>query len=109
MVFRAHRRCGLAGYRVDCRGKLDRHHIVNKSKSTRNTDAQAYLDNAMNLAWVCEVHNRQKWADSREARKTLLLHKVAEHGKKKVAEFYRGVPWKTKAAQREFRLEAMLV
>lgn len=50
-------------------------------------------------SWVCAAHNVGKWADTRAARKILLLQKVEQYSYEAMEIEIDGLPWKVKLEQ----------
>ena len=98
--------CSLEGYLIPCHGRLQRGHLMNKSKARGNKAVREYLSHDMNLSPQCLAHNVGRFADTREAMKIQLLQKIFKHGWSDVKEYYDGVPWKIHKV--EFEPERML-
>jgi len=100
--------CALAGFRVPCSGRLERHHILNKSKSRGSDEVRAVLASCPPeiMADVCEAHNVDRWADAKDAQRILLLQAVYRFGYSHMSEFLRSLPWKV--PQADLTLEALL-
>ena len=87
--------CALEGwYDIECSPYLDYHHIINRGKLTRKQ--QLYCEELCHifLIQVCSHHNRERWADTPEARKHFLQLKVEEWGEEAVVKAISGMPWK---------------
>lgn len=50
-------------------------------------------------SWVCAAHNVGRLADTRAARKILLLQKIDEYGYEAMEIEINGLPWKVKLEQ----------
>jgi hypothetical protein len=100
--------CALEGFRIQCYGRLERHHIINKTKARGNAEVRAILATCPPevMAWVCEAHNVGRWADSHEAQRILILQKVFEFGYGHMRHFWNALPWKVSG--QDTKLEAML-
>lgn len=100
--------CALRGFRTECSGPLTGQHILNKSKARGNEEVRALLVTcpAEIMATVCLSHNVDRWADTKDAQRILLLQKVWEFGYAHMSEFFRSLPWKV--PQHDLTLEALL-
>ena len=94
--------CPLDGYLsddgtlIECGNDWDVHHWISRGKGRGRQDLRDYLDQTINLTWVCDVHNREKWADHRRAVRMILRFKVEVDGYPLEAlhQFIEGIPWK---------------
>lgn len=102
--------CALAGYRIECRGRLHLHHVLNFSKARGNERLRRMLaGNPPELtAMVCEAHNVGRWADTREAMARLLLQNFDRYGEARVRRVYERALGLLKQIPPEWKLEAIL-
>jgi hypothetical protein len=102
--------CGLGGYRIDCRGPLHLHHILNFSKARGNDRLRKLLaKNPPELtAMVCEAHNVGRWADTREARQRLLQRNCERYGEARVRRVYEQALGLLKVVPPEWRWEVVI-
>lgn len=98
--------CALKGFLVPCAGPATHEHILNKGKARGNKAVREYLNESMNIALTCHRHNVGKLADTRDARRIMLLQKIWAHGWSAVRDYYAAAPWKVSG--QEFSLESML-
>ena len=87
--------CALEGwYGIECSDYLDWHHIINRGKLTRKQ--QRYIEEYSHifLIPVCTHHNRDRWADTPEARQHLFKIKEEQFGKEAVMNAINNIPWK---------------
>ena len=73
--------CELA-FLGGCSGRLNSHHIINKSRTRGNKAARKFIDAHPEIffARVCAHHNQSRWADTKRCRRILVLHKTASQG-----------------------------
>jgi len=103
--------CRLRGYRVECCGKIDRHHLIDKSKLRGCKAAQKYVkaNEAFFLVSVCNTHNAQtKLADTKAAQGTMWRQQVKDWGPEYCEDMLEGLRACFKGDVPEFRLEALL-
>jgi hypothetical protein len=86
--------CALKGY-GSCRGRIHRHHWINRAKLRGNKKAKAYTDKFADyfLVPVCAKHNLTI-ADTKWARRVILERLVALHGVGVCRAVLDGIPWK---------------
>lgn len=74
--------CCLKGFVIDCDGPLTGQHIISKQMARGNDAVRDILRRCDDeiMSDVCYAHNVGKLADSREARKILLLQKIMQYG-----------------------------
>lgn len=78
----------------NCGGRIEWHHIINRSKVRGNKKARKYIDHRHLRAWVCTVHNVGRDADSPEVRKYLLYGRGLLHGEAYMRDLVNNIPWK---------------
>ena len=91
--------CALRGFAgVACGEPVDWHHVIGRGMARGNRAVRARLECAPDelMAPVCATHNRQRWADSREARRILLLANAEYFGIERVRRAVEGLPWKVR-------------
>ncbi len=99
--------CALEGYMVECAGRLSKQHIISKGMARGNEQVREEITCEQLLADVClEGHNTSKFADSREARKILLLQKINQYGWTVMEAIIDTLPWKV--PMHSLTLRAML-
>ena len=87
--------CPLEGwYGVKCTRDFDNHHIMNRGKLTKKQIKYVERLPDIFMIKVCSNHNRERWADTPEARTHLFKLKIDEHGEEAVREAINGIPWK---------------
>ena len=102
------RECALKGYLIECRGPLHGHHLISKNMARGNPEVRDLLRTcpALLMSDVCTAHNVGKMADSHNARRILLLQKIAVYGYAYMQAYIDGLPWKVKS--QSLTLAAML-
>ncbi len=99
--------CSLAGYKIQCSGGLQHHHIINRAKARGNPTVRKEIDCEELIAKVCAAHNAwTKLADTKECRSILLRQKIDEYGYDTMKKKINGLSWKVQP--HELTLEAML-
>lgn len=100
--------CALKGYLIECRGPLHGHHLISKNMARGNPEVRDLLRTcpALLMSDVCTAHNVGKMADSHNARRILLLQKIAVYGYAYMQAYIDGLPWKVKS--QSLTLAAML-
>ncbi len=90
-------RCGLRGYRIECRGALQRHHIITKQMARGNKAVRDLLRKCPDelMAWVCEAHHIGRYVENPQARARLLARNVELYGYERVQVVVDGLAWKT--------------
>jgi hypothetical protein len=97
--------CALEGwYDVPCGQSFHQHHLISRHKVRGNKKARAYIESMPHIfkEWICNVHNCDKWADTRKARAYLFQQKIdmlKSDGIKHAEGIIEGaidmIPWKT--------------
>jgi len=103
--------CELTGFlEMECTRRMQRHHLVNKSRLRGNPEALAYCEaNAwLFLSDVCSAHNGSRIADQTDARARLVRQKVEQYGEQKVRVRLDGLRALLRADTMDLRLEALL-
>jgi len=103
--------CELTGFlEMECTRRMQRHHLVNKSRLRGNPEALAYCEaNAwLFLSDVCSAHNGSRIADQVDARARLIRQKVELYGEEKVREGLEGLRALFRSSTEDLRLEALL-
>lgn len=89
-------RCGLQGWRIECRGGLQRHHLVTKQMARGNKAVRDLLRECPDelMAWVCEAHHIGRYVDSPQARARMLARNVDLYGFERMQRAIDSLPWK---------------
>jgi hypothetical protein len=100
--------CALVGYKVVCRGPLTGQHVLDKSKARGNEEVRAILVSCPEeiMVQVCLSHNSDRWADTKDAQRILLLHNIYRFGWARMKAFFDSLPWKV--THPELTLEGIL-
>lgn len=100
--------CALKGYLVACSGGLQGHHLISKNMARGNAEIRDLLRTCppILISDICMAHNVGKLADSHNARRILLLQKIALYGHAYMETYIDGLPWKVKS--QSLTLAAML-
>ena len=102
--------CELAGFRIQCAGGLQHHHVLSKSTLAGNKRALKYAEaHPALIAEVCAAHNASsKLADTKEARALLLRKRVAELGEPYMEAVLGGLRACFRLDRPELRLSALI-
>lgn len=98
--------CALQGYMIACSGRLSKQHIISKGMARGNAQVRLEITCEELLADVCLEHNSSKIADTRIARKILLLQAIQRYGWERIETVVNGLPWKV--PMHSLTLRAML-
>lgn len=87
--------CALQGYKIACRDRLERHHIVSFGVARGNKAVKAILKtNPPELTiHLCQRHH-QRFGRSRAIRRKLLQMKIDEYGYEWMAHIIDSLPWR---------------
>jgi len=92
--------CWLYGFEdVECGGKIDNHHLLNRAKLPKDSRVRLYCEQEFSnifLVPVCSFHNSLKWADTKKARRLLVKKLSKLYGIEYVRDVIDGIPWKVK-------------
>jgi hypothetical protein len=91
---------------IQCAGRLSKQHIISKGMARGNEQVRLEITVEELLANVCLEHNTSKIADTRVARKILLLQAINQYGWDRIETAVDGLPWKVH--QHSLTLRAML-
>lgn len=82
--------CALEGYIIKCDGPMTGGHIIHKGEVQGNAKAREILAACPPeiMTVQCYDHNISRWANTREAKKILLLQKIYEFGWDHIAEWF---------------------
>ena len=89
--------CELAGYRIDCAGGIQNHHLISRGALQKATAAKKYCEKdypEIFIRGVCAAHNTTKIADTKWARRVLLRQSAQLFGIEYVKDIVNGIPWK---------------
>lgn len=98
--------CELAGYRIDCAGGIQNHHLINRSALQKAKAAKKYCEKEhpeIFIRKICAAHNTTRIADARWARRILLRQSTELFGSEYVTEVVDAVPWKVKRPELSYR------
>ncbi len=100
--------CPLVGYGIKCGLGWHLHHWVGRGVVLGNKKARRYLDQHVNMTWVCGAHNIERWADARRGRQLITWHKVMVEGHHpdELEAFIDGIPWKVQP--HEYKWEVLI-
>lgn len=104
------RQCALDGYIIDCYGPLHHGHIIHKSVARGNAEGRAILAACppIIMAWQCQAHNVDRWANQREAIRIQLLQKIYEYGYEAVDQWFDEFLATFKVRPHEWELRVLL-
>ena len=99
------------GFRISCGDKMDRHHLIDKSKLRGCKAAQKFVkaNEPFFIVSICNVHNAQtKLADVKEAQAYLWAEHVKTWGREYCEDMLEQLRACYKVPPPELRLEALL-
>ena len=89
--------CELAGYRIDCAGGIQDHHLISRGALQKATAAKKYCEKEhpeIFIRDICAAHNSTKIADTKWARRVLVRKSKETFGIEYVKDVLDAVPWK---------------
>jgi len=103
----------LSGFdKYECSRNIDLHHFISRGKLMSADAARKYCEVThpeVFMVPVCNLHNAgTKIADSRKARKYILLRLIDTFGADYLKEVIDGVPWKVPSAHFDLTYEGIM-
>ncbi len=98
--------CGLHGYRIDCAGGIQNHHLINRSALQKAKAAKKYCEKEhpeIFIREICAAHNTTRIADTRWARRVLLRQSAELFGIEYTKDIVNKIPWKIKRPELSYK------